>query len=84
MVTAVHTTKGAERAVGTVSKAVTTPVRKASGLAAGAREAIATFKARRQAERVAAREAREPTPAPGPAPAASTEAGAVPAGTPGA
>lgn len=95
MVTAVNTTKGAERTVGTVSKAVTTPVRKASGLAAGAREAFSTFKARRKAEKAARREGLSTpvvvTTAPPPAPApivasspAATEAGAVPAGTPGA
>jgi hypothetical protein len=52
MVSAVHATKGAERTVGTVSRVVTTPVKKVSGLAAGAREAVGTYRARRQAERL--------------------------------
>jgi hypothetical protein len=51
MQSAVGATKGAERAVGTVSRAVSTPVKKVSGLAAGAREAVSSFRARRQAER---------------------------------
>lgn len=50
MVSAVGATKGAERAVGTVANAVATPVRKLSGLAAGVKEAAATFRARRAAE----------------------------------
>jgi uncharacterized protein YoxC len=50
MKTAVGATKGAEKTVQTVSSAVTTPVRKLSGLAAGAREAIATLRARRAAD----------------------------------
>ncbi len=49
MVTAVHATKGAERTVSTLSGAATAPVKKASGLAAAAREAYATFRARRAA-----------------------------------
>ena len=61
MKTAVGATKGAEKTVQTVSSAVTTPVRKLSGLAAGAREAIATLRARRAADA-----ADRPGPAPSP------------------
>jgi uncharacterized protein YoxC len=50
MKTAVGATKGAEKTVQTVSSAVTSPVRKLSGLAAGAREAVATLRARRAAD----------------------------------
>lgn len=52
MQTAVHTTKGAERAVTTVTSTVAAPVRKLAGVAAGAREAVATFRAQRAATRV--------------------------------
>ncbi len=71
MKTAVGATKGAEKTVQTVSSAVTSPVRKLTGLAAGAREAFATFKARRQAEaadRAAAPPPAGPPPAPAPPP----------------
>jgi hypothetical protein len=57
MQSAVATTKGAERAVATVSRAVTAPAKKLSGLAAGVQEAVATFKARRAAEKAAEEEA---------------------------
>jgi hypothetical protein len=50
MQTAVNATKGAEKTVQTVSSAVTAPVRKLTGLAAGAREAVATLRARRATE----------------------------------
>lgn len=50
MKTAVGATKGAEKTVQTVSSAVTFPVRKLTGLAAGAREAVATLRARRAAD----------------------------------
>ena len=50
MKTAVGATKGAEKTVQTVSSAVTKPVRKLSGLAAGAKEAVATLRARRAAD----------------------------------
>ncbi|MGD9694882.1 MAG: hypothetical protein AB7V42_04370 [Thermoleophilia bacterium] len=56
MKTAVGATKGAEKTVQAVSNAVTKPVRKISGLAAGAREAVATLRARRAAEAAAAAE----------------------------
>lgn len=49
MVTAVNATKGAEKTVSSISGAVTAPVRKASGLAALAKEAFATFRTRRVA-----------------------------------
>ena len=50
MKTAVGATKGAEKTVQTVSSAVTAPVRKLTGFAAGAREAVATLRARRAAD----------------------------------
>lgn len=53
MQSAVATTKGAEKAVATVSRAVTAPAKKLSGLAAGVQEAVATFRARRTAEKAA-------------------------------
>ena len=49
MVSAVNATKGAEKTVTSISGAVTAPVRKASGLAAAAKEAFATFRTRRTA-----------------------------------
>ena len=65
MISAVNATKGAEKTVTSLSNAVTAPVKKASGFAAAAREAMATFRARRAAG--------PDTPAaePSPAPAAS-------------
>lgn len=56
MQTAVNATKGAEKTVQTVSSAVTAPVRKLTGLAAGIRQGIATMRARR-AQEAADREA---------------------------
>lgn len=50
MVTAVHAAKGAEKTVVTVSSAATAPVRALSGFAAGMREGVATFMARRRAD----------------------------------
>lgn len=50
MKTAVGATKGAEKTVQTVSSAVTAPVRKIHGFAAGAREAVASLRARRASE----------------------------------
>jgi hypothetical protein len=61
MLTAVHGAKGAEKTMVTVSSAATAPVRKLSGLAAGMREATATFRARRRAE-AAARATAPPPP----------------------
>jgi uncharacterized protein YoxC len=77
MKTAVGATKGAEKTVQTVATAVTTPVRKLTGLAAGAREAVATLRARRAAE-AADRAAAPPPPGapPPPAPAPPPAAGA--------
>ena len=49
MVSAVNATKGAEKTVTSISNAVAAPAKKASGLAAAAKEALATFKARRAA-----------------------------------
>jgi uncharacterized protein YoxC len=86
MKTAVGATKGAEKTVQTVSTAVTTPVRKVTGLAAGVREAVATLRARRAAE-AADRAAAPPPPAPPPggpppAPAPPAPAAAAPAARP--
>ncbi|HWH14772.1 MAG TPA: DUF948 domain-containing protein, partial [Miltoncostaeaceae bacterium] len=50
MVSAVHGAKGAEKAMTSVSSAVTAPVKKLSGFGAGVREAYDTFRARRRAE----------------------------------
>lgn len=74
MLTAVHGAKGAEKTVTTVSSAVTAPVRKLSGLAAGLKEATATFQARRRAEALD----RATAPAP-PVPVAAAPAPPVPA-----
>lgn len=74
MKTAVGATKGAEKTVQTVSSAVTAPVRKLTGLAAGAREAVATLRARRAAER---RGLDDPPPRPPP-----SEVPVPPAGEP--
>lgn len=76
MKTAVGATKGAEKTVQTVSSAVTMPVRKLTGLAAGAREAVATLRARRAADAAAAWQA--PPPQPGPAPQPPPPAGEPP------
>ena len=83
MQTAVGATKGAEKTVQTVSSAVTAPVRKLTGLAAGAKEAVATLRARRAAEKAAASPPPAPTPpippeAP-PVPAAAAQSAAPPA-----
>ena len=67
MQSAVATTKGAEKAVATVSRAVTAPAKKLSGLAAGVQEAVATFKARRAAEKAAGDGDDSETAAPSPA-----------------
>ena len=75
MQTAVGATKGAEKTVQTVSSAVTAPVRKLTGLAAGAREAVATLRARRAAEKAAAT---PPPPPPAPVPPIPPESPPVP------
>jgi uncharacterized protein YoxC len=71
MKTAVGATKGAEKTVQTVSSAITKPVRKLSGLAAGAREAIATLRSRRAADAADRQAAAPPPPAAAPAPSRS-------------
>lgn len=50
MLTAVHAAKGAEKSVVTISSAATAPVRGLSGLAAGLKEGVATFMARRRVD----------------------------------
>jgi hypothetical protein len=75
MQTAVGATKGAEKTVQTVSSAVTAPVRKLSGFAAGAKEGIATLRARRAAERAASA---PPPPPPAPVPPVPPETPPVP------
>lgn len=77
MKTAVGATKGAERTVQTVSSAVTMPVRKITGLAAGAREAVATLKARRAADAVLPMAPLPPPPVP-PAEPVETSSAATP------
>ena len=82
MVSAVNATKGAEKTVTSISNAVTAPVKKASGFAAAAKEAMATFRARRAAgpdnvatEPPAAAAPVAPQTAPTPAPVDSTRNG---------
>ena len=79
MKTAVGATKGAERTVQTVSSAVTAPVRKLTGLAAGAREAVATLKARRAADAVLPM---APLPPPPVAPSEPVETSSAPPPSP--
>jgi hypothetical protein len=61
MVTAVNGAKGAERTLQTISSAATAPVRILTGVAAGVKEGLATFVARRAAEA-------QQAPPPGPTP----------------
>lgn len=75
MKTAVGATKGAERTVQTVSSAVTKPVRKLTGLAAGAKEAVATLRARRAADAVLPM---APLPPPPPTPGQPFETSSAP------
>ena len=75
MQTAVGATKGAEKTVVTVSSAVTAPVRKLTGLAAGAKETVATLRARRAAENAAFA---PPPPPPAPTPPIPPESPPVP------
>lgn len=80
MVSAVGATKSTERAVGGVSKAITTPVRKLSALGAGISQAIATFRARGAADAADRAPARAAAPPPVVAvPPAATAAPAAPA-----
>ena len=65
MVTAVNTTKGAERPVGTVNAALKAPVRKLSAVSAALREAMDTYRARRSADEA---DAASPGPAATPPP----------------
>jgi hypothetical protein len=82
MKTAVGATKGAEKTVQTVSSAVTTPVKKLTGIAAGARESVATLKARRASD--AADRAAAPPPPAAPPPAPPPPAPPAPSAAPGA
>jgi hypothetical protein len=50
MVTAVNGAKGAERTIQTISSAATAPVRILTGVAAGVKEGLATFVARRASD----------------------------------
>lgn len=50
MVTAVNGAKGAEHAIHTISSAASAPVRVLTGVAAGVKEGLATFVARRAAD----------------------------------
>ncbi len=81
MKTAVGATKGAEKTVQTVSSAVTSPVRKLTGLAAGAREAVATLRARRAADAAAAERPTPPSEAPSTPPPATSPPPPAPPGT---
>ncbi len=76
MKTAVGATKGAEKTVQTVSSAVTAPVRKVHGFAAGAREAVASLRARRASDAALAkaRAAEAAPPSVPPPPVAPTPA----------
>ena len=78
MKTAVGATKGAEKTVQTVSSAITSPVRKVSGLAAGAREAVATLRARRAADAAARPEPPPETPPPATSPPPPAPPGVTP------
>ncbi len=75
MVSAVNATKGAEKTVTSISNVVTAPVRKASGWAAAAKEAMATFRARRAdgvaPDAVPESQPDQPAPADGPATAST-------------
>lgn len=77
MVTAVNGAKGAEKAVQTVANAATGPVRLLTGVAAGVKEGLVTFVARRVAD---AQQSASDPPAPGragdAAPAAASDAAA--------
>lgn len=72
MVSAVHGAKGAEQTMVTLTNAVSAPVRKLSGLAAGLKEAGQTFQARRRIDAMERGTAPGPgaTASPPPAPAA--------------
>ncbi len=74
MVTAVHGAKGTEKAVVTVANAVSAPVKAVSGIAAGFREGMDTFVARRRAEKAQRATAPVPPTAPPPPPPAPAAA----------
>jgi hypothetical protein len=61
MVTAVNGAKGAERTIQTISSAATAPVRILTGVAAGVKEGLATFVARRASD---AQQAKTEDPSP--------------------
>jgi CTP synthase (UTP-ammonia lyase) len=82
MVTAVNGAKGAERTIQTISSAATAPVRILSGVAAGVKEGLATFVARRAADaQQAASETNAPEREEAAAGAATAAAGDAEAGT---
>ncbi|MDX6556047.1 MAG: hypothetical protein QOD86_2242 [Miltoncostaeaceae bacterium] len=66
MVSAVGATKGAERAVQTAASAISAPVRKLSGFAAGMKEGFSVFRARRASEAAERAAAAPPGAAPPP------------------
>ncbi len=68
MITAVNGAKGAERAVQTVASAATGPVRMLTGVAAGVKEGLVTFVARRVSD---AQQAASDPPATAPPPGAA-------------
>jgi CTP synthase (UTP-ammonia lyase) len=72
MVTAVNGAKGAERTIQTISHAATGPVRVLTGVAAGVKEGLVTFVARRVAD--AQQAATDPPPGEAAAKAAATGA----------
>jgi hypothetical protein len=77
LVSAVNATKGAEKTVTSLSNAVTGPAKKASGFAAAAKEAMATFRAKR-AESVHVDPTPGVPPEPAEAPAADPRSEAAP------
>ena len=82
MVTAVNGAKGAERTIQTISSAATAPVRILSGVAAGVKEGLATFVARRAADaQQAASETNAPAREDAAAGAAAAASGDPEAGT---
>lgn len=82
MVSAVHGAKGAEQTMVTLTNAVSAPVRKLSGLAAGLKEAGQTFQARRRID--AMERGTAPGPGASPAPQHSGPAAPGPGASPAA
>jgi len=68
MISAVNATKGTEKAVTALSRGITAPVRKLSGLSAGVLEAVATFRSRWAAEAADRDYGRSDPPPPPPPP----------------